>query len=124
MMATMLAAPVGVGGEGEQAAKPTDKVVQPAGAEKRAVAAIVLNDEDADEQAPGRYGKGGRQQVRDMQRPVHRGARAQEQADRGGDLICAFQDAGRFVRHDARTQPRLPSGGGLRFDGRVGHRVG
>jgi hypothetical protein len=121
MMAAMLAAPLGVGGEGEQAAELTEQVVQPARTEKRAVAAIVLNDEDANEQARGRNSERGGQPIGNMQRPVHRGAGEKEQPDRGRDLICAFEEAGRFVRHHERTQRRLPNGGGLRFDDRIGH---
>src|SRR5436189_52022 len=47
----MLPTPEGVGGQRHQAAQAADQFVCPSRSEKRAVAAIVLDDEDADEKS-------------------------------------------------------------------------
>jgi hypothetical protein len=46
VMAVMLAPPMGVGRERHQTAQRAQPIVDPAGSKERAVAAIMLNDED------------------------------------------------------------------------------
>src|SRR5271155_4616841 len=49
----MLPTPEGIGGHVHQAAQPAEKLVCPSGFEERAVSAIMLDDENADEKPGG-----------------------------------------------------------------------
>src|SRR5579862_5187755 len=89
----MLAAPEGIGRQRHQAAQAAEEVVGAARAEERAVPAIMLDDEDADEKAGGEQ----RQRQGDPdgkpQTQIHCGAGRQKPAERGCDLHTAAGEA-------------------------------
>ena len=78
VVAGMLAPPVGIGREREHAAKRPTRLFALRRAKERAVAAIVLDDEDAHQKRAGRYGERERQPIGNLKRPVHQRAGAGE----------------------------------------------
>ena len=100
MMTGVLAAPIRVWRQRQDAAQPADQIVRPARFEERAVPAIVLDDEDAHEQRARRHCKQQRDKLGELQRPVHQRAGANKQTDGAQELEHARRHNGLLVRLD------------------------
>ena len=102
MVAGVLPAPIGIGGQGQQAAQAAQGIVRPALGQEGAVAAVVLDDEDPHQKAGGDRRQQQRQQVGCAQQGVHRRATGEEAAERGRDLDqAAMEDRPLELRGDA-----------------------
>src|SRR5258708_8507076 len=82
----MLARPEGIGGQRPQAPVPADQLVCPSRSEERAVPAIMLDDEDADEKPGGERRHWHRDPKPNGQAKEHRGARGENPAHRRRNL--------------------------------------
>jgi len=93
----MAAAPMIVGCEGQHADRAPGPVVRPSPAEERAVAAVVLDHEEPDEEA--RCGDGDRQteEIAPLEARPHQDPQQHKRHRRDGDLEQAAQLAGRAI---------------------------
>jgi hypothetical protein len=89
-MQAVLAPPVGERRQRDEAAQSPGQPVGPARREERAVAAIVLDDEDADQKGTRRHGEGKSQWIRDREDEIHRHARGDEWTERSQELQHAL----------------------------------
>ena len=108
----MGAAPVAVGGQREHADDPAEPIIGPAAAEERAMAAIVLDHEEANEEACRRDGEQQRQPVADLQAPEH----GEPEADEGqcGERQLEQRPVGLLLSIGARMRTQsLASRGSL-----------
>ena len=99
VMSCMLPAPEGVRRQRHQAAQDADQVVRASRLEERAMPAIVLNDEDADEKAGGDYRHWQRHPQRNREAQVHRGTAGEKPAERGRKLRQAARQYRRLKCH-------------------------
>ena len=104
VVAGMLAPPIRVRRQRQDAAQPADRIIGGARGEEGAVPAIVLDDEDAHQQGAGRDREQQRHQIGKLQRPVHQRGSADEQADGAHELEQAERYDGFFVRLDCDSQ--------------------
>ena len=89
--------PVVVGHQGEDAEHGADDVVELLGPEEGAVAAVVLEHEEADHHEGGRHGQQEREPVADVEAPEHREPEGGEQRRRGDELEQALPHDGAAV---------------------------
>ena len=86
MMERVLATPAQEGREGTQAAQPANEGVGPAGCEKRAVAAVVLDNEDPHHERARGYGECQGEPDRNAEGEMHRHTSCQERTKRRDEL--------------------------------------
>ena len=124
VMGGVRALPVVVGGERQHAADAADPIVERARAEKRAVAAIVLDHEGAHQKPGGGHGEQQGQEVADMHQRPHRRPQRRQRQQGDADLRQAARQVGVAVAREHAGKP-LRGGQGVlrgRRRGRCRHR--
>ena len=101
MVLCVVPSPVCVGGKGYQATNPARGIIGGAGGEERAMAAVVLDDERADDEASGREGERERQPDRDVQACVHKGDQSKIRRHSRCELSETSRQNGELIGHQA-----------------------
>jgi hypothetical protein len=107
MVNRMLMPPVRVGCHGDQAAKPPQPLICSSAAEERAVAAIMLNDEDPHDQSGSRNGQRQTAPRTDVQHPVHRRDQAEKEKESGRHLAQTAAKQRRLMRQEDCAESAL-----------------